>query len=64
MSLRRRFYAWLIAVHVLALGLIVWLLRERPGLLLALEAGVLASLIIGMRLVRRRARSARRQHPP
>jgi nitrogen fixation/metabolism regulation signal transduction histidine kinase len=53
MSLRRRFYTWLIAVHVLALGFIVWQLRERPGLMLALEAGVLASLVLGLQLVRR-----------
>ena len=53
MSLRQRFYTWLVAVHMLALGFIVWLLRDRPGLMLALEAGVLASLVLGLRLVRR-----------
>jgi nitrogen fixation/metabolism regulation signal transduction histidine kinase len=52
MSLRHRFYAWLIAVHGLALAFIVWQLRDRPGLMLALEAGVLTSLVLGLRLVR------------
>jgi two-component system, NtrC family, nitrogen regulation sensor histidine kinase NtrY len=53
MSLRHRLYAWLAVMHALALGGIVWLLRDRPVLMLALEVGVLCSLMIGLRLVRR-----------
>jgi nitrogen fixation/metabolism regulation signal transduction histidine kinase len=53
MSLRHRLYAWLTVMHALALGGIVWLLRDRPALMLALEAGVACSLMIGLRLVRR-----------
>jgi nitrogen fixation/metabolism regulation signal transduction histidine kinase len=53
MSLRHRLYGWLTVMHALALGGIVWLLRDRPALMLALEAGVACSLMIGLRLVRR-----------
>ncbi|MYM84694.1 sensor histidine kinase [Duganella sp. FT50W] len=53
MSLRWRLYAYLIAAHGLFLVSTVVLLRERPALMLALEAAVLLSLLLGVRLIRR-----------
>nr|WP_315259113.1 ATP-binding protein [uncultured Duganella sp.] len=53
MSLRRRLYAYLIAAHALFLAITVVLLRSQPALMLALEAAVLLSLALGMRLIRR-----------
>ena len=53
MSQRRRQLAYLIAVHLLLFGIIVSQLRHAPGQMLALEALVLASLGLGLRLVRR-----------
>ena len=53
MSLRRRLVAYVIAVHRLFLGVTVMQLRDAPGQMLALEALVLASLVLGLRLVRR-----------
>ncbi|MYM36878.1 sensor histidine kinase [Duganella sp. FT94W] len=53
MSLRWRLYAYLIAAHGLFLVTTVVLLRERPALMLALEAAVLLSLLLGVRLIRR-----------
>lgn len=53
MSLRRRLYAYLIAAHVLFLVITVLLLRDQPLLMLALEAAVLLSLALGVRLIRR-----------
>lgn len=53
MSLRRRLYAYLIAAHVLFLAITVLLFRSQPMVMLALEAAVLLSLVLGIRLVRR-----------
>lgn len=53
MSLRRRLYAYLIAAHLLFLAMTVVLLRGQAALMLALEAVVLLSLLLGMRLIRR-----------
>ena len=53
MSLRRRLVAYVIAVHLLFLVVTVMQLRDAPGQMLALEALVLASLVLGLRLVRR-----------
>ena len=53
MSLRRRLYAYVIAVHLLFLVITVMQLRDAPGQMLALEAAVLGSLALGVRLVRR-----------
>lgn len=53
MSLRQRLYAYLIAAHVLFFVLTVLLLRSQPVLMLALEAALLLSMALGVRLVRR-----------
>lgn len=53
MSLRQRLYAYLIAAHLLFFVLTVLLLRSQPLLMLALEAALLLSLALGVRLVRR-----------
>jgi nitrogen fixation/metabolism regulation signal transduction histidine kinase len=53
MSLRRRLYAYLIASHLLFLVLAVLLRRDAPWQMLGLEAAVLLSLALGLRLVRR-----------
>jgi len=53
MSLRQQLYAYLIAAHALFFALTVLLLRDRPALMLALEAALLLSLALGLRLVRR-----------
>jgi DNA-binding protein Fis len=52
-SLRQRLYAYLIAAHALFFALTVLLLRGQPVLMLALEAALLLSLALGLRLVRR-----------
>ncbi|WP_343732959.1 ATP-binding protein [Duganella sp.] len=53
MSLRRRLYAYLIAAHLLFLAITVLLFRSQPALMLGLEAAVLLSLALGIRLIRR-----------
>ena len=53
MSLKRRVYAYLIAAHLLFLGITVLLFRSSPGLMLALELVVALSLWMGLRLIRR-----------
>lgn len=53
MSLRRRLYAYLIVAHGLFLAITVVLLRDQPALMLAVEAVVLLSLVLGIRLIRR-----------
>jgi len=53
MSLRHKLYGYLIASHVLFFALTVLLLREQAVLMLALEAALLLSLALGLRLVRR-----------
>ncbi|NYE61172.1 nitrogen fixation/metabolism regulation signal transduction histidine kinase [Duganella sp. 1224] len=53
MSLRWRLYAYLIAAHLLFLGITVVLFRTEPALMLGLEALVLLSLALGVRLIRR-----------
>ncbi|MYM26184.1 sensor histidine kinase [Duganella sp. FT135W] len=53
MSLRRRLYAYLIAAHLLFLAITVLLFRTQPLLMLGLEAAVLLSLVLGIRLIRR-----------
>jgi nitrogen fixation/metabolism regulation signal transduction histidine kinase len=46
-------YAYLVAAHLLFLSITVLLFRTEPLLMLALEAGVLLSLGLGIRLIRR-----------
>lgn len=53
MSLRQRLYAYLVLAHALFFALTVLLLRDRPAPMLALEALLLLSLALGLRLVRR-----------
>lgn len=53
MSLRQRLYAYLAASHLLFLGLTVLLLRTSPWLMIGLEAVLLLSFALGMRLMRR-----------
>jgi nitrogen fixation/metabolism regulation signal transduction histidine kinase len=53
MSLRWRLHAYLIAAHLLFLAITVLLFRSQPLLMLALEAAVLLSLALGIRLIRR-----------
>ncbi|MET0319935.1 MAG: ATP-binding protein [Duganella sp.] len=53
MSLRHKLYAYLVAVHALVLAGLVLALRDTPAIMLALEAGVLGSLALGLRLIRR-----------
>lgn len=53
MSLRHRLYAYLVAAHLLFLALTVLLLRTSPWLMIALEAVVLLSFMLGVRLIRR-----------
>ncbi|MGV7210099.1 sensor histidine kinase [Oxalobacteraceae bacterium A2-2] len=53
MSLRWRLRAYLIVLHLAGLALTVGLYRERTTLFLAIEAGLLASLALGLWLVGR-----------
>jgi len=53
MSLRYRLYAYLIAAHLLFLGVTVMLLRTSPWLMIGLEAALLLSFLLGVRLIRR-----------
>ncbi len=53
MSLRRRLYAYLIVAHLLFLATTVLLFRSQPALMLGLEAVMLLSLALGIRLIRR-----------
>jgi two-component system nitrogen regulation sensor histidine kinase NtrY len=53
MSLRLRIYSYLIAAHLLFLGITVLLFRSQPLLMLTLEALVLLSLALGVHLIRR-----------
>jgi nitrogen fixation/metabolism regulation signal transduction histidine kinase len=53
MSLRWRLYAYLIAAHLLFLGITVVLFRTQPWLMIGLEVLVLLSLALGVRLIRR-----------
>jgi nitrogen fixation/metabolism regulation signal transduction histidine kinase len=53
MSLRQQLYAYLIAAHAVFFALTVLLLREQPVLMLALEAALLLSLALGVKLTRR-----------
>ena len=53
MSLRYRLYAYLVAAHLLFLGLTVLLLRTSPWLMIGLEVVVLLSFMLGVRLIRR-----------
>ncbi|SDH44790.1 MULTISPECIES: PAS domain-containing sensor histidine kinase [unclassified Duganella] len=53
MSLRRRLYAYLVAAHLLFLAITILLYRTQPLLMLGLEAAVLLSLLLGIRLIRR-----------
>ena len=53
MSLRHRLYAYLIATHLLFLGVTVALLRASPAPMIALEAVLLLSFWLGARLIRR-----------
>jgi two-component system, NtrC family, nitrogen regulation sensor histidine kinase NtrY len=53
MSLRHRLYAYLIATHLLFLGLTVLLLRTSQWLMIGMEAALLLSFMLGVRLTRR-----------
>ncbi|MEO5933825.1 MAG: ATP-binding protein [Duganella sp.] len=53
MSLRYRLYAYLVAAHLLFLGLTVLLLRTSPWPMIGLEVVVLLSFMLGVRLIRR-----------
>jgi two-component system nitrogen regulation sensor histidine kinase NtrY len=53
MSLRRRLYAYLIAAHLLFLGVTIIQFRESPWLMLSLEALIVLSLVLGVLLIRR-----------
>ena len=53
MSLRYRLYAYLVAAHLLFLGLTMLLLRTSPWLMIGLEAAVLLSFMLGVRLMGR-----------
>ena len=53
MTLRWRLYGYLIAAHLLFLAITVLLFRTQPLLMLGLEAAVLLSLVLGIRLFRR-----------
>lgn len=57
MTLRTRFVVYLTAVHVLLAGLAVYLIRQAPFALFAVEAAFIVSLIAGLRLTRRALRS-------
>ena len=53
MNLRHRLYAYLIATHLLFVGVTVALLRGSPWLIIALEVVLLLSFMLGVRLIRR-----------
>ncbi|SHN44133.1 Histidine kinase-, DNA gyrase B-, and HSP90-like ATPase [Duganella sacchari] len=53
MTLRWRLYGYLMAAHLLFLAITVLLFRTQPLLMLGLEAAVLLSLVLGIRLIRR-----------
>jgi nitrogen fixation/metabolism regulation signal transduction histidine kinase len=53
MSLRRRLYVYLVAAHLLFLGVTIIQFRESPWLMLSLEALIVLSLILGVLLIRR-----------
>lgn len=53
MNLRHRLYAYLVATHLLFLVLTVLLLRASPWLMIGLEAALLLSFMLGVRLTRR-----------
>ena len=53
MSLRHRLYAYLIATHLMFVAVTVLLLRTSPWLMIALEAALLLSFMLGVRLMGR-----------
>ena len=53
MSLRHRLYAYLITAHLLFLAVTLVLLRTSPSLMIGLEAALLLSFLLGVRLIRR-----------
>ncbi|RFP10463.1 sensor histidine kinase [Duganella sp. BJB488] len=53
MSLRHKLYAYLAAAHLLFLDLTITLFKQAPLLMLGLEAAVLLSFALGVRLIRR-----------
>ncbi|MYM93939.1 sensor histidine kinase [Duganella vulcania] len=53
MSLRHQLYGYLAVAHLLFLGLTITLFKQAPLLMLGLEAAVLLSFALGVRLVRR-----------
>jgi len=53
MSLRHRLYGYLAAAHLLFLGLTITLFKQAPLWMLGLEAAVLLSFALGVRLIRR-----------
>ncbi|MYN17001.1 sensor histidine kinase [Rugamonas sp. FT107W] len=53
MSLRHKLYAYLAAAHLLFLGLTITLFKQAPLWMLGLEAAVLLSFALGVRLIRR-----------
>lgn len=53
MSLRHQLYGYLAVAHLLFLGLTITLFKQAPLLMLGLEAAVLLSFALGVRLIRR-----------
>ncbi|MEV4780870.1 sensor histidine kinase [Burkholderia sp. LMU1-1-1.1] len=53
MSLRHRLYAYLVATHLMFVAVTVLLLRTTPWLMIALEAALLLSFMLGVRLIGR-----------
>ncbi|GJI98833.1 sensor histidine kinase [Duganella caerulea] len=53
MSLRHQLYGYLTVAHLLFLGLTITLFKQAPLLMLGLEAAVLLSFALGVRLIRR-----------
>jgi nitrogen fixation/metabolism regulation signal transduction histidine kinase len=53
LSLRRRLTAYLLLLHLAFFGLTLWLYRERPLVVVAAEAVLIASAVLGVLLLRR-----------
>jgi nitrogen fixation/metabolism regulation signal transduction histidine kinase len=53
LSLRRRLTAYLLLLHLAFFGLTLWLYRERPLVVVAVEAVLIASAVLGVVLIQR-----------
>lgn len=58
MNLRARIISYLVALHVVCAGAVVWLARDSPASLVAIELGFIVSLAIGITLAGRFVTSA------